>query len=167
MKIGVRKLLRLGLVSARAWRGNAVGIAPTLWLNLRRQMAAAVHKIRYVFGIAALQSWLSFGIGIGIDLSQCRRCLRIKHFKIRKCSPSIDCDVERSSIDFAISTSLIHDIESWWKACSPHTSVQKLSLQQWKSFESVNFPKFNSRDRIPRRFLPLSSQHWLFSLFHS
>ena len=56
MKIGVRKLLRLVLVSARAWRGNAVGNAPTLWLNLRRQMAAAVHKIRYVFGIAALQS---------------------------------------------------------------------------------------------------------------
>ena len=37
----MRKLLRTGLVPARAWRGHAVGIAPTERLKLRRQMAAA------------------------------------------------------------------------------------------------------------------------------
>ena len=41
MRTGARKLLRTGLVPARAWRGQAVGIAPTERLELRRQMAAA------------------------------------------------------------------------------------------------------------------------------
>ena len=41
MRTGVRKLLRTGLVPARAWRGQPVGIAPTKSLKLRRQMAAA------------------------------------------------------------------------------------------------------------------------------
>ena len=39
MKIRVRKVLRTGLVSARAWGGQAVGMAPTKRLKLRRQMA--------------------------------------------------------------------------------------------------------------------------------
>ena len=41
MRSGVRKLLRRGLVPARAWRGQPVGIAPTERVKLRRQMAAA------------------------------------------------------------------------------------------------------------------------------
>ena len=40
----VRKLLRTGLGLARAWRGQAVGIAPTEMLRLRRHMVAAAGK---------------------------------------------------------------------------------------------------------------------------
>ena len=40
----MRKLLRMGLVLARAREGQAVGIAPTERLKLRRQMAAAAGK---------------------------------------------------------------------------------------------------------------------------
>ena len=43
MRRGVRKLLRTGLVPARAWRGQAAG-APTERFKLRRQMAAAAGK---------------------------------------------------------------------------------------------------------------------------
>ena len=44
MRTGARKLLRTGLVLVRAWRGQAVGMAPTERLKLRRQMAAAAGK---------------------------------------------------------------------------------------------------------------------------
>ena len=44
MRTGMRKLLRTGLVLARAWEGQAVGIAPTDRLKLRREMAAAAGK---------------------------------------------------------------------------------------------------------------------------
>ena len=40
----MRKLLRTGLVLAKAWEGQAVGIAPRERLKLRRQMAAAAGK---------------------------------------------------------------------------------------------------------------------------
>ena len=40
-RIDVRKLLRMGLVFARVRRGQAVGIAPSERLKLRRQMATA------------------------------------------------------------------------------------------------------------------------------
>ena len=40
----MRKFLRTGLITARAWRGQAVGIASTEWLKLRRQMAAAAAR---------------------------------------------------------------------------------------------------------------------------
>ena len=43
VRIGERKLLRRWL-PARAWGGQAVGIAPTERLKLRRQMAAAAGK---------------------------------------------------------------------------------------------------------------------------
>ena len=41
MRTGMRKLSRTGLVPARAWGGQAVGIAPTERLKLGRQIAAA------------------------------------------------------------------------------------------------------------------------------
>ena len=44
MKVGVKKLLRAGMVPARTWRVHAVEIAPTERLNLRRQMTAAAGK---------------------------------------------------------------------------------------------------------------------------
>ena len=44
MRTVVRKLLRTGRVSARAWRGQAVGIAPTEKLKLRQMAAAAAGK---------------------------------------------------------------------------------------------------------------------------
>ena len=44
MKVGVKKLLRAGMVPARTWGVHAVGIAPTEWLKLRRQVAAAAGK---------------------------------------------------------------------------------------------------------------------------
>ena len=44
MRTGVRKLLSTALVLARAWRGQAVGLAPSERLKLRRQMTAAAGK---------------------------------------------------------------------------------------------------------------------------
>ena len=43
-KLEVRKLLRMGLVPARVWRGQALGIPPTERLKLRRQMASVAGK---------------------------------------------------------------------------------------------------------------------------
>ena len=47
MKVGVKKLLRAGMVPARTWRVHAVGIAPTGRLKLRRKMAPAAGKKEY------------------------------------------------------------------------------------------------------------------------
>ena len=45
LRIGVRKLLRMGWVLARVWGGQAVGISPTeKKLKLRRQVAVAAGK---------------------------------------------------------------------------------------------------------------------------
>ena len=55
MRIGVRKLLRTGMVPARVWRGQAVGIAPTERSNLRRQMARSGRKEG--IGVALIFSW--------------------------------------------------------------------------------------------------------------
>ena len=44
MRIGVSMLFRTGSVPARAWRGQAVGIARTERLKLRRHIAAAAEK---------------------------------------------------------------------------------------------------------------------------
>ena len=44
MKVGVKKLLRAGMMPARTWRVHAVEMAPTERLQLRRQMAAAAGK---------------------------------------------------------------------------------------------------------------------------
>ena len=60
--------------------------------------------------------------------------------KSRKDSPPIDCDVIWSSDDLAISTSWIHDIVSSGVDVLTHTSVLKLTLQNWQSC-SWNFPK--------------------------
>ena len=45
IQTGVRKLLRTGLVPPRAWRAQAVGVAPTERLKLRRLMA---DRFRYL-----------------------------------------------------------------------------------------------------------------------
>ena len=44
MKVGVKKLLRAGMVPARTWRVHAVGRHPQKDSKLRRQMAAAAGK---------------------------------------------------------------------------------------------------------------------------
>ena len=44
MKVGVKKLLRAGMMPARTWGAHAVGMSPTERLKLRRQMAAAAGK---------------------------------------------------------------------------------------------------------------------------
>ena len=44
MKVGVKKLLRAGMVPARTWGVHAVETGPTQRLKLRRQMAAAERK---------------------------------------------------------------------------------------------------------------------------
>ena len=44
MKVGVKKLLRAGMVPVRTWRVHAVGLDPTERLKLTRQMAAAQSK---------------------------------------------------------------------------------------------------------------------------
>ena len=40
MEVGVRKLLRAGMMPARMWRVHAVEMSPTEKFKLRRQMAA-------------------------------------------------------------------------------------------------------------------------------
>ena len=50
--------------------------------------------------------------------------------------PVIGCDVTGSSIDFAISTSLIQCLVRWGSAVLEHTSVLKLTFQLWNSTES-------------------------------
>ena len=47
MKVGVKKLLRAGMMPARTWGVHAVGMAPTERLKLRRQMAAMGGKKEY------------------------------------------------------------------------------------------------------------------------
>ena len=54
----------------------------------------------------------------------------------------IDCDVLDSSIDFAFSTSVIHDIVIWGFAVFAQTSVLKLTFQL--SMESGNFARCSS-----------------------
>ena len=44
MKVGVKKLLRAGMMQARTWGVHALGMALTERLKLRRQMAAAAGK---------------------------------------------------------------------------------------------------------------------------
>ena len=44
MKVGVKKLLRAGMMPARTWEAVAVGMSSTERLKLRRQMAAAAGK---------------------------------------------------------------------------------------------------------------------------
>ena len=44
MKVGVKKLLRAGMMPARTWGVHAVGMSPTERFKLRRQMAAAAGK---------------------------------------------------------------------------------------------------------------------------
>ena len=44
MKVGVKKLLRAGMMPARTWGVHAVGMSPTERLKLWRQMAAAAGK---------------------------------------------------------------------------------------------------------------------------
>ena len=44
MKVCVKKLLRAGMMPARAWGAHAVGMSPTERLILRRQMEAAAGK---------------------------------------------------------------------------------------------------------------------------
>ena len=44
MKLGVKKLLRAGVVPARTWGAHAVVMLPTEGLKLRRQMAAAAGR---------------------------------------------------------------------------------------------------------------------------
>ena len=44
MKVGVKKLLRAGMMPARTWGAHAVGMSPTERLKLRRQMAAATCR---------------------------------------------------------------------------------------------------------------------------
>ena len=44
MRVGVKKLLRAGVVPARTWGVHAVGMVPTEKFKSRRQMAAAAGK---------------------------------------------------------------------------------------------------------------------------
>ena len=44
LKVGVKKLLRAGMMPPRTWGAHAVEMSPTERLNLRRQMAAAAGK---------------------------------------------------------------------------------------------------------------------------
>ena len=44
MKMGVKKLLRAGMIPARTWGTHAVGMSPTERRKLRRQMAGAAGK---------------------------------------------------------------------------------------------------------------------------
>ena len=95
---------------------DLMGLEPHHCLNLIIDNVSNLspYQKSVMFSISLLFNTDSpYEIGIGNNLSQRRHHLRTKHFKIRNCFPSIDCDVRRSSIDFAISTSLIHDLVTW------------------------------------------------------
>ena len=47
--MGVKKLLRAGMMPARTWGADALGMAPTERFKLRRQLAAAAGKKKYDF----------------------------------------------------------------------------------------------------------------------
>ena len=63
---------------------------------------------------------------------------------VKSLRPVLDCCVIRSSIDLAIPTSLINCIVRWGSADFEHTSVLKLTFQNWNSIEPGNFHKCNS-----------------------
>ena len=48
-KVGVKTLLRAGVMPARTWRAHAVGMSPTEMLKLRRQMAAGSRQKEHNF----------------------------------------------------------------------------------------------------------------------
>ena len=66
MKVGVKKLLRAGMVPARTWGVHAVGIAPTERLKLREQMAAAAGK-KSTTSLSLFME--AFGLKVEEDLS--------------------------------------------------------------------------------------------------
>ena len=66
MKVGVKKLLRAGVVPARTWRVHAVGMAPTERFKLRRQMAAAAGK-KSTTSLSLFME--AFGLEVEEDLS--------------------------------------------------------------------------------------------------
>ena len=66
MKVGVKKLLRAGMVPARTCGVHAVVIAPTERFKLRRQMAAAAGKKST---ISLSLSMEAFGIEVEEELS--------------------------------------------------------------------------------------------------
>ena len=51
MKVGVKKLLRAGMMPARILGAHAVGMSPTERFKLRRQTAAAAGKKEYNFAV--------------------------------------------------------------------------------------------------------------------
>ena len=67
MKVGVKKLLRAGMVPARTWRVHAVEIAPTERLKWRRQMAAAAAGIKSTTSLSLFME--AFGLEVEEDLS--------------------------------------------------------------------------------------------------
>ena len=75
------------------------------------------------------------------NLLQCRRNVRVKHLKTGEVAPfTIDCDVKRSSTDFALYfldpyMVIVGHIEL------AHTSALKLTFQHWKSTGSGTLPK--------------------------
>ena len=67
MKVGVKKLLRPGMVPARTCGVHAVGMALTERLKFRRQMAAAAGKKGHDLVVFVHQK--SFGLEVEEDLS--------------------------------------------------------------------------------------------------
>ena len=72
--------------------------------------------------------------------------------KSRNTSPSIDCDVIRSSTDLATSTSVIHNIATVEQPEQERTSVLQLVCQHWKPDVSGNLSKCSSEIWFPRNF---------------
>ena len=66
MKVGIKKLLRAGMMPARTWRVHAVGMSPTERSKLRRQMAAAAGK-KSTNSLSLFME--AYGLGVEEELS--------------------------------------------------------------------------------------------------
>ena len=128
-----------------------------LWLdeNAHRSCQQFVSSVRVgrVFERVALRHLLFFGsehacrdVFFSMQTQSSHQAYRSRG----SLRPVIDCDVTRSSIDFAISTSLIHCIVRWGSADFEHTSVLKLTFQLWNSMESGKFSQVQFRNRKSR-----------------
>ena len=67
MKVGVKKLLRVGMMPVRTWGAHAVGMSPTERFKLRRQMAAAAAGKKSTTSLSLFME--AYGLEVEEELS--------------------------------------------------------------------------------------------------
>ena len=126
-----------------------------LWLygNTRRSCPQFVFLVRigWNFELAARRHLLFSEVWLRVDkLLQGRRILRIKHVEIRKIRVPCYRNVTSSSIDLAISTSLIQSIVTWGSTVRLQTSVLKVDFPALKFHKVMKFSKVPFRTKNSR-----------------